>query len=138
MGPILPGGMSFTVNRVPFGGGAVPSMRAPMSSAFSPTEISAGARSVHQIRVEMPPDFEVRLLIAGPSIKTFAVWFAPCPVTTRRIGGYPSLAPSQCTCLAKCVTNDPVGIGTVSLGSNLLPVATHQVPLITVMKRSFG
>src|SRR6266849_9745907 len=49
-----------------------------------------------------------------------------------------SLAPSQCTCLAKCVTNEPVGMATVRLGSNLLPVATHQVPLITVMKRSLG
>src|SRR6266853_3124971 len=49
-----------------------------------------------------------------------------------------SFAPSQCTCLAKCVTKEPVGMGTVRPGSNLLPVATHHVPLITVMKRSFG
>src|SRR5229473_5335166 len=177
MGPLLPGGMSFTVNRVPFGGGGVPSMRAPMSSIFPPTEMSAGVRSVHQMRVETPPDFEARLLVGGPSISTFAVPFASCPVTTRRIGEYPSvsftidwtsgsckyayfasstrvrvagpsptmisqasssLAPSQCTCLAKCVTNEPVGMATVRLGSNLLPVATHQVPLITVMKRSLG
>src|SRR5436309_4341281 len=49
-----------------------------------------------------------------------------------------SFAPSQCTCFAKWVTNEPVGMATVRLGSNLLPVVTHQVPLITVMKRSFG
>src|SRR5216683_7053443 len=91
IGPLLPGGMSFTVNRVPFGGGGVPRTRAPMSSAFSPTEISAGVRSVHQIRVETPPDFEIRLFVAGPSIRIFATCFASCPVTTRRIGGYSSL-----------------------------------------------
>src|SRR5437879_10077829 len=87
MGPILPGGMSLTVKRVPSGGGGVPSTRAPMSSAFSPIEISAGVRSEHQMSVETPPDFEVRMLVAGPSISTLAVPFASCPVTTRRIGG---------------------------------------------------
>src|SRR5260221_13717365 len=92
MGPVLPGGMSLTVNRVPFGGGGVPSMRAPMSSTFSPTGMSAGVRSVHQISVDTPPDFEVRLLVAGPSISTFAVSFASCPVTTRRIGGCPPVS----------------------------------------------
>jgi hypothetical protein len=64
--------MSFTVNRVPFGGGGVPSMRAPMSSIFSPTEMSAGVRSVHQMRVETPPDLEVLRFVAGPSIRIFA------------------------------------------------------------------
>src|SRR5712691_6484047 len=87
MGPDLPGGMSFTVKRVPSGGGGVPSMRAPMSSIFSPTEMSAGVRSVHQMSVDMPPDFDVRLLVAAPSMRTFAVRLASCPVTTRRIGG---------------------------------------------------
>jgi hypothetical protein len=84
--------MSFTVNRVPFGGGGVPSMRAPMSSIFSPTEMSAGVRSVHQRRVETPPDFEIRLLDAAASMRTFAVRFASCPVTTRRIGGCPPVS----------------------------------------------
>src|SRR6266850_1367806 len=79
--------MSFTVNRVPFGGGGVPSIRAPMSSIFSPTGMSAGVRSVHQIRVETPPGFEIRLLDAVASVRTFAVRSAPCPVTTRRTGG---------------------------------------------------
>ena len=87
MGPALPGGMSFTVNRVPFAGGDVPSTRAPMSSIFTPTEMSAGARSVHQMRVEAPPDFEIRLLDAVASMRTFAVRFASCPVTTRRTEG---------------------------------------------------
>ena len=32
----------------------------------------------------------------------------------------------------------PAGIGTVLLGSNLVPVPTHHVPLSTVMKRSLG
>src|SRR5437899_6041369 len=84
MGPVLPGGMSFTVNRVPFGGGGVPSTRAHMSSIFSPAEISAGVRSVHQISVATPPDFEIRLLDAAASMRIFAVRFASCPVTTRR------------------------------------------------------
>src|SRR5882762_3808519 len=92
MGPVLPGGMSLTVKRVPFGGGGVPSWRAPMSSTFSPTGMPAGVRSVHQIRVETPPDFEVRLLVTGPSIRIFAIPFASCPVTTRRIGGCPPVS----------------------------------------------
>src|SRR5216684_4659176 len=87
MGPVLPGGMSFTVNRVPLRGGGVPSSRAPMSSTSSPTEMSAGVPSLHQMRVDMPPDFDVRRLAAVPSMRTFAVRLASCPVTTRRIGG---------------------------------------------------
>src|SRR5712691_9603278 len=69
---LAPGrGISFTVNRVPFGGGGVPSTRAPMSSMFSPTPMSAGVRSVHQMRVETPPDFETRLFVAGPRLPPY-------------------------------------------------------------------
>src|SRR5258708_13255557 len=84
--------MSFTVNRVRWGGGGVPRTRGPMYSIFSPTEMSAGIRSVQQIRVETPPDLEIRLLAAAASMRTFAVRFAPCPVTTRRIGGCPPVS----------------------------------------------
>src|SRR5215475_6833267 len=66
-----------------------------------------------------------RVRVAGPS-------------PTMSTHASSSLAPSQCTCLAKWVTNEPVGIGTMLLVSNLLPVATHQVPFTTVMKRSLG
>src|SRR6267143_1085159 len=92
MGPVLPGGMSFTVNRVPFGGGGVPSMRAPMSSAFSPIEMSAGVASVHQISVDCPPDLERLRFAAGASVKTVAVLSGRCPVTTLRTGGKLSFA----------------------------------------------
>ena len=50
----LPGGKSITQKRVPFGGGGVPTMRAPMSSIFSPTPMSAGFWSVIHISVERP------------------------------------------------------------------------------------
>src|SRR5689334_19722034 len=81
----LPGGKSITQKRVPFGGGGVPTMRAPMSSIFSPTPISAGFCSVIHISVEREP---VPLwLVARPSIRTLATLLASCPVTTRRTGG---------------------------------------------------
>src|SRR4051812_4969962 len=44
-----------------------------------------------------------------------------------------SLAPSQCTCLALCVTKLPAGIGVVFAGSNLGPDPTHQVPCSATM-----
>jgi hypothetical protein len=50
----LPGGKSITQKRVPFGGGGVPTIRAPRSSMFSPTEISAGFLSVIHIKVDRP------------------------------------------------------------------------------------
>src|SRR5450631_3686133 len=49
-----------------------------------------------------------------------------------------SLAPSQCTCLPKCVTKLPVGIGVVLAGSNFGPEPTHQVPCRTTIYRSLG
>src|ERR1700754_795541 len=60
----------------------------------------------------------------------------PSPMISRMASS--SLAPSQCTCLPKCVTKLPAGMGTILSLSALLPVATHQVPLTTVMKRSLG
>ena len=81
----LPGGKSITQKRVPFGGGGVPTMRAPMSSIFSPTPMSAGFWSVIHIRVERPS--APLALVAGASISTLATLLASCPVTTRRTGG---------------------------------------------------
>src|SRR5437870_5455974 len=78
--------MSLTVKRVPFGGGGVPSMRVPMSSMFSPTAMSAGVRSVHQISVDCPPDLERLRFAAGASVKTVAALSGRCPVTILRIG----------------------------------------------------
>src|SRR5260221_6667637 len=81
----LPGGKSITQNRVPFGGGGVPTMRAPESSIFSPTPISAGFLSVIHISVDRA---SLPLwLVARPSIRTLATLLASCPVTTRRTGG---------------------------------------------------
>src|SRR5215510_2835347 len=62
----------------------------------------------------------------------------PGPSPTMRTQASSSLAPSQCTCLPKCVTKLPLGMGTILSLSTLLPVATHHVPLTTVMKRSLG
>src|SRR5262249_4291534 len=83
----LPGGKSMTAKRVPFAGGAVPRMRAPRSSIDPPTAMSAGVRSVDQIRVETAPGDDDFQLVAGASMITFATSFASWPVTTRRIGG---------------------------------------------------
>ena len=81
----LPGGKSITQNRVPFGGGGVPTIRAPMSSIFSPTAMSAGFLSVIHISVDRP---SVPLwLVAGASISTLATLFLSWPVTMRRTGG---------------------------------------------------
>src|ERR1043165_6119261 len=81
----LPGGKSITQKRVPFGGGGVPTMHAPMSSMFSPTPVSAGLPSVIHISVERDP---VPLwLVARASISTLATLLASWPVTTRRTGG---------------------------------------------------
>ena len=75
-------------NRLPWAGGAVPIMRAPMSSALSPWGIGAGDRSVHQISVETVPGAGYFALDAGESISTLATKASSCPVTTRRIAGY--------------------------------------------------
>src|SRR5688572_16112778 len=81
----LPGGKSITQKRVPPAGGGVPTMRAPMSSAFSPMPMSAGFRSVIHISVDRA---SVPLwLVARPSIRTLATLLASWPVTTRRTGG---------------------------------------------------
>src|ERR1700750_2917314 len=61
----------------------------------------------------------------------------PSPTISRTASS--SLAPSQCTCLPKCVTKLPAGIGTLECsGSHLAPEPTHHVPEITVIKRSLG
>src|SRR5262245_55130596 len=83
----LPGGKSMTANRVPFAGGEVPMMRAPKSSISSPTEMSAGVRSVDQISVETVPGLGYLALVAGPCMSTLATLLA-WPVTKRRMGGY--------------------------------------------------
>jgi hypothetical protein len=80
-----------TANRVPFAGGAVPMMRAPRSSTSSPIEMSAGVRSVDQIKVETAAALGRFTLVAGPSMMTLATLSASCPVTKRRMGGYCSV-----------------------------------------------
>src|ERR1700731_916599 len=55
----------------------------------------------------------------------------PSPMIKRTASS--SLAPSQCTCLPKCVTKLPAGIGVVLAGSNFGPDPTHQVPCNTTM-----
>src|SRR5262249_14966261 len=72
----------------------------------------------------------------GPASSTSVS--VPGPSPTMMTQASSSLAPSQCTCLPKCVTKLPLGMGTILSLSTLLPVATHQVPLTTVMKRSLG
>src|SRR4029453_12344070 len=85
---VLPGGKSITVKRVPLAGGAVPRMRAPMSSIFSPIGIFAGAPSVHHIMVETSPACGNLALVAGASRRALATQLESWPVTTRRIDGY--------------------------------------------------
>ena len=81
----LPGGKSITQKRVPLGAGAVPTMRAPISSKLSPTGMAGGVWSVTHISVERPPG---RLaLVEGASDITLATLFMSWPVMTRRIGG---------------------------------------------------
>src|SRR6516162_6114668 len=91
-------GKSMTANRVAFGGGAVPMMRAPKSSICSPTAMSAGVRSVDQISVETVPGLGYLALVAAPCTSTLATLLASWPVTKRRNGrilfghdGYASL-----------------------------------------------
>src|SRR5438045_9590358 len=60
----------------------------------------------------------------------------PSPMIRRTASS--SLAPSQCTCLPKCVTKLPAGIGVVLAGSNFGPEPTHPVPCRTAMQRSLG
>src|SRR5579875_1336579 len=82
-------GKSITQKRVPLGGGAVPRMRAPISSIFSPMPMSTGMRSLHQMSVDLPPPGrrDDLALVAKSSISTLATPFASWPVMTRRIGG---------------------------------------------------
>ena len=82
----MPGANSMTMKREPFSGGAVPRMRAPMSSTFSPIEISAGIASLHHIKVEATPSRGRLVLVAGPSRMTLATLLPSWPVMTRRIG----------------------------------------------------
>src|SRR6202045_815510 len=82
----MPGANSMTMKREPFAGGAVPRMRAPMSSALSPTAISAGIASLHHINVEATPSRGRLVLVAGPSRMTLATLLPSWPVMTRRIG----------------------------------------------------
>jgi hypothetical protein len=83
----LPGGKSITAKRVPLGGGGVPITHAPRSSGVSPTAMSAGIRSVHQIMVETMAGAGYFALVAAPSMRTLATWLASCPVTILRTGG---------------------------------------------------
>ena len=77
-----------TAKREPFFGGAVPRIRAPMSSGFMPTGIEAGAPSVHHIIVDTMPGWGYFALVAGASISTLATPASSWPVTTRRMGGW--------------------------------------------------
>ena len=76
-----------TAKREPDGGGWVPTMRAPMSSKSAPMRMSAGVRSVDQIRVETAPLPACLALVAKPSSITRATRSSPWPVTMRRISG---------------------------------------------------
>src|SRR5579871_854631 len=82
----MPGPNSMTMKREPFSGGAVPRMRAPMSSTPSPMPMSTGIRSEHHIKVEATPSRGCLVLVAGPSTMTLATFLLSWPVTTRRIG----------------------------------------------------
>ncbi len=72
---------------MPFTGGAEPSVRLPISSIDSPTAISEGIESVAHINVEIIATSGYFSFVAAPSMMTLAVWFASCPVTTRRMRG---------------------------------------------------
>src|SRR6266700_6397998 len=114
MRPGLPGGNVITAKRVPCAGGAVPRMRAPRSSTSSPIEMSAGAPSVDQIRVEVAPEAPALALVAGPSMITLATLFRSWPVTTRRIGGnfgWPVLIALRSPCRGR-----PQAIGRLAIG----------------------
>ena len=76
-----------TAKREPLAGGAVPMMRAPRSSTSSPIAMSAGVRSVDQIRVETVPALGYLALVAGPCMITLATLPRSWPVTKREIGG---------------------------------------------------
>src|SRR6202451_774026 len=82
----MPGANSMTMKREPFAGGAVPRMRAPISSTLSPMAIPTGIASLHHIRVEATPSRGRLVLVAGPSRMTLATFLPSCPVMTRRIG----------------------------------------------------
>ena len=64
------------LDELPFGGGGVPSLRAPMSSTCSPTGISQGVASVHHIKVDTSPEGGRRSLVAGASMMTLATLLA--------------------------------------------------------------
>ncbi len=89
-------------------------MRAPRSSTSSPIEMSAGAPSVDQIRVEVAPEAPALALVAGPSMITLATLFRSWPVTTRRIGGnfgWPVLIALRSPCRGR-----PQAIGRLAIG----------------------
>src|SRR5215212_12037370 len=109
MRPGLPGGKVMTVKREPFSGGAVPSLRAPQSSTFSPIGISQGVLSVDQISVEVEPAFPPLALVAGPSIITLATLFLSWPVTTRRIGGNSDCSAISFSFHARAATAPTIG-----------------------------
>ena len=81
-----------------------------------------GISETHLKAFALFPDVEIvaAVDVAGPS-----------PMIRRTASS--SLAPSQCTCLPKCVTKLPAGIGVVLAGSNFGPEPTHQVPCSTTM-----
>jgi len=60
----------FTVNRVPFGGGGVPSTRAPMSSDVLAHADVGGVAVGDQISVETPARAAVRLFVPDGRSKT--------------------------------------------------------------------
>src|SRR5712671_5377687 len=83
---------------------------------------SVGCNSSHTLTMRMlAPYFSSAAVdVAGPS-------------PTIKSTASSSLAPSQCTCLPKCVTKLPAGIAVVLAGSNFGPEPTHQVPCNTAM-----
>src|SRR5579863_6452146 len=112
----MPGANSMTMKRVPFSGGAVPRMRAPMSSALSPMPMSAGIVSVHHIKVEATPSRGVLVLAASPSRMTLATFLPSCPVTTRRIGLCGILL-CPCRCAFEIDELDDVAVGIADIGA---------------------
>src|SRR5215471_11773173 len=126
----LPGGKSMTANRLPLAGGAVPMMRAPRSSTFSPMAMSAGVRSVDQIRVETVPALGCLALVAGPCMMTLATPRASWPVTKRGIGGW--LGFSLTICAPRCV---PGSSSSIELRSDRLD---QRGPVLGVVFNQLG
>src|SRR5438045_308492 len=111
------------------------------SGGAAPSEARAKAAPImlermHGARIDISSAVRWPFVLFYFASSTRVVVAGPSPTISRIASS--SLAPSQCTCLPKWVTKVPAGIATVWLVSNLLPEPTHQVPLITVMKRSLG